>query len=156
MACSTSCAISAVFLIGMIFFYNMTDKSEIVKHYKSTLTSDLQKRYEKITEERKKISYYGYALGFLFSLFIIYYNLKIKKERLNNVSLVCTVTATTFITNALFYMVYPKSDWMLEHINNPQQVKAWLQMYKSMSFYYHSGLILGIIAVGIFAFAFRC
>jgi hypothetical protein len=156
MACSISCAISAVFLIGMIFFYNMTDKTEIVKHYKSTLTTDLQKRYEKIAEERKKISYYGYGLGILFSLFIIYYNLKIKKERLNNVSLVCTVTATTFITNALFYMVYPKSDWMLEHINNPQQVKAWLQMYKSMSFYYHSGLILGIIAVGIFAFAFRC
>jgi hypothetical protein len=156
MACSVSCAISAVFLIGMIFFYNMTDKSEIVKHYKSTLTSDLQKRYEKITEERKKISYYGYALGFLLSLFIIYYNLKIKRERLNNVSLVCTVVAVSFITNALFYMVYPKSDWMLEHINNPQQVKAWLQMYKAMSFYYHSGLILGIIAVGIFAFAFRC
>jgi hypothetical protein len=148
--------ISTVFLIGMIYFYNMTDKSEIVKHYKSTLTSDLRKRYEKISEERKWISYYGYGLGLVFSLFVIYYSLKIKKERLNNTSLVCIVVATSFITNALFYMVYPKSDWMLEHISNKDQVKAWLQMYKSMSFYYHTGLILGIVAVGIFAFAFRC
>ena len=156
MVCAVSCIISTVFLIGMIYFYNMTDKSEIVKHYKSTLTSDLRKRYEKISEERKWISYYGYGLGLVFSLFVIYYSLKIKKERLNNTSLVCIVVATSFITNALFYMVYPKSDWMLEHISNKDQVKAWLQMYKSMSFYYHTGLILGIVAVGIFAFAFRC
>lgn len=156
MVCSVSCMISTVFLIGMIYFYNMTDKSEIVKHYKSTLTSDLRNRYEKISEERKWISYYGYGLGLVFSLFVIYYSLKIKKERLNNTSLVCIVVATSFITNALFYMVYPKSDWMLEHISNKDQVKAWLQMYKSMSFYYHIGLILGIVAVGIFAFAFRC
>jgi len=148
--------ISTVFLIGMIYFYNMTDKSEIVKHYKATLTTDLRKRYEKISEERKWISYYGYGLGLVFSLFVIYYSLKIKKERLNNTSLVCIVVATSFITNALFYMVYPKSDWMLEHISNKDQVKAWLQMYKSMSFYYHTGLILGIVAVGVLAFAFRC
>jgi len=156
MACSVSCAVAAVFLIGMIFFYNMTDKCEIVKHYKQTLTSDLQKRYDNIVKERKTISFYGYILGLFISLFIIYYSLKIKKERMNNTSLVCLVVATTFITNALFYMVYPKSDWMLEHINNREQVKAWLQMYKSMSFYYHIGLVLGIVAVVIFAFAFRC
>jgi len=156
MVCAVSCMISTVFLIGMIYFYNMTDKSEIVKHYKSTLTSDLRNRYEKISEERKWISYYGYGLGLVFSLFVIYYSLKIKKDRLNNTSLVCIVVATSFITNALFYMVYPKSDWMLEHISNKDQVKAWLQMYKSMSFYYHTGLILGIVAVGILAFAFRC
>ena len=156
MVCSVSCMISSVFLIGMIYFYNMTDKSEIVKHYKNTLTTDLRNRYEKISEERKRISYYGYGLGLVFSLLVIYYSLKIKKERLNNTSLVCIVVATSFITNALFYMVYPKSDWMLEHISNKEQVKAWLQMYKSMSFYYHTGLILGIIAVGILAFAFRC
>ena len=156
MVCTVSCMISTVFLIGMIYFYNMTDKSEIVKHYKGTLTSDLRIRYEKISEERKWISYYGYGLGVVFSLFVIYYSLKIKKERLNNTSLVCIVVATSFITNALFYMVYPKSDWMLEHISNKDQVKAWLQMYKSMSFYYHTGLILGIVAVGVLAIAFRC
>ena len=45
---------------------------------------------------------------------------------------------------------------MLNHIKDPEQVKAWLQMYREMSFNYHSGLVLGIIAVGILAFAFRC
>ena len=156
MPCTISCMISAVFIIGMIYFYNMTNKSEIVKHYKEKLPSDLQKRYKTISEERKKISIHGYILGLVFSLFIIFYNLKFKGQRLNTISLVCTVMATCFLTNYFYYMLSPKSDWMLNHINNPEQVKAWLQMYREMSYNYHAGLAFGIIGVGILAFAFRC
>ena len=156
MACSISCIISAIFIIGMIYFYNLSGKSKIVRHYKSSLSSDLQKRYEKITKERMSISYHGYALGFILSLGIIFYNLKIKGSKLNNISLVCTVISTSFLTNYFYYMLYPKSDWMLNHMHNQQEVKAWLLMYREMQFNYHFGLVLGIIAVGIFAFAFRC
>ena len=156
MPCTISCMISAVFIIGMIYFYNMTNKSEIVKHYKEKLPSDLQKRYENISEERKKISIHGYILGLVFSLFIIFYNVKLKGQRLNTFALVCTVMATCFLTNYFYYMLSPKSDWMLNHINNPEQVKGWLLMYREMSYNYHAGLALGIIGVGILAFAFRC
>ena len=156
MVCTISCMISAVFIIGMIYFYNMTNKSEIFKHYKSSLPSDLQKRYDNISQERMKISVYGYIYGFILSLFIIFYNLKFKGIKMNTFALVCTVMATCFLTNYFYYMLSPKSDWMLNHINNPEQVKAWLLMYREMSFNYHTGLALGIIAVGIFAFAFRC
>ncbi len=156
MACSISCSISLVFIIGMIYFYNFTDKSKIVQHYKDFLPTDLKKRYEKISEERKRISLYGYVLGFILSLFIIFYNLRIKKARMGNFSLVCTVMSTCFLTNYFYYILYPKSDSMLNHTNSSDQVKAWLQMYKAMSFNYHMGLVLGIIAVGVLAFAFRC
>jgi uncharacterized protein YacL len=148
--------ISAVFIIGMIYFYNITDKSEIVRHYKDKLPNNLQKRYENISKERMKISLYGYGIGFIISLFVIFYNIKIKHIKLNNISLVCTVMAISFLTNYFYYILSPKSDLMLNHVNNPEQVKAWLQMYREMSFNYHSGLVLGIIAVGILAFAFRC
>ena len=156
MACTISCMISAVFIIGMIYFYNRTNKSEIVKHYKEKFPTDLQKRYDNISEERRRISIYGYILGFILSLFIIFYNLNFKRVRMNNTSLVCTVMATCFLTNYFYYMLSPKSDWMLNHISNSEQIKAWLQMYREMSYNYHAGLVLGIIAVGIFAFAFRC
>ena len=156
MPCTISCMISAVFIIGMIYFYNMTNKSQIVNHYKEKLPTDLQKRYEIISEERKKISIHGYILGLVFSLLIIFYNIKIKGQKLNTISLVCTVMATCFLTNYFYYMLSPKSDWMLNHINNPELVKAWLQMYREMSYNYHAGLALGIIGVGILAFAFRC
>lgn len=158
MACTISCMISAIFIIGMIYFYNMTDKSEIVKHYKASLPSDLQKRYENIAQERKNISLRGYGLGLIISLLIIFYIVHFKHFSLkgNSFSLVCTVMATCFLTNYFYYILSPKSDWMLNHINNQEQVRAWLLMYREMSYNYHAGLALGIIAVGIFAFAFRC
>ena len=156
MPCTVSCMISAIFVIGMIYFYNLTDKSKIVKHYKSSLSSDLQKRYEKISKERTNISYQGYALGVILSLGIIFYNFRFKRLKMNTSALVCTVIATAFLTNYFYYMLSPKTDWMLNHLQNKQEIKAWLLMYREMQFNYHMGLVLGIIAVGIFAFAFRC
>ncbi len=156
MACAISCMVSAIFIIGMIYFYNISNKSEIVKHYKSSLSSDLQKRYDKITKERMMISYQGYILGVILSLGIIFYNIKSKGVKMTNTALVCTVVATAFVANYFYYMLHPKSDWMLNHMHNQQEVKAWLIMYREMQFNYHAGLVLGIVAVGIFAFAFRC
>jgi len=156
MPCAISCMISLIFIIGMIYFYNMTDKSVIVKHYKSSLSEELQQRYEKISKERMNISYQGYALGVIISIGIIFYNLKIKSVKMNTSSLVCTVVATSFVSNYFYYMLSPKSDWMLNYLNDPNEVKLWLSMYREMQFNYHMGLVLGIIAVGILAFAFRC
>lgn len=156
MACSISCTISAVFIIGMIYFYNITGKSEIVNHYKATLTTDLQKKYDTISQERLSISYQGYALGFIFSLCVIYYNLKVKHVKMNNTALVCTVVATAFMTNYFYYILHPKSDWMLKHLQNKEEIRVWLQLYREMQYNYHMGLALGIIGVGILAFAFRC
>jgi hypothetical protein len=44
---------------------------------------------------------------------------------------------------------------MLDSIEDPEQAKAWLKMYKSMQIYYHGSLALGLVAVGLVAFAFR-
>ncbi len=156
MACSVSCSISLIFIIGMIYFYNATSKSEVVKQYKTRLPKDLQIRYENISRERMMISYYGYGLGVLLSLAIIFYNKKMKGKLLSNASLVCIVLSVSFFTNYFYYMLSPKTDWMLNHVKNPEETKAWLQMYREMQFNYHLGLVLGIIAVGVLAFAFRC
>lgn len=156
MVCSISCSIAAVFIIGKIYFYNATTNSQVVNHYKEKLPTHLKNLYDKLSNERLKISIYGYILGFILSLFIIFYNLSLKREKLSNISLICIVISSCFLTNYFYYTLTPKSDWMLNHINNREQSRLWLEMYKNMSFYYHSGLVLGIIAVGILAFAFRC
>ena len=156
MACSVSCMISAVFIIGMIYFYNRTDKSEIVKRYKETMPVELQKRYEKISKERMMLSYYGYGLGLLFSLLIIFYNVKIKANKMNTFPLVCTVIATCFLTNYFYYILSPKTDTMLNYVKDKKDAQAWYTMYKEMQYSYHLGLVLGIIAVGFMSFAFRC
>jgi len=156
MPCSISCMISMIFVIGMIYFYNMTGKSEIVKNYKKTLSTDLQKRYEMITKERKILSYQGYALGVALSICLIIYNTYFKEQKMSTSAMVCLVIATSFLTNYFYYILSPKSDWVLNHTTNQEQVKNWLKMYREMSFNYHAGLALGIVAVGVLAFAFKC
>jgi len=147
--------IAAVFVIGMVYFYNMTGKSEIVKNYKDKLPKDLQKRYDMITKERKMLSYKGYALGVALSICLIIYNTQFLSQKMSTSAMVCLVIATSFLTNYFYYILSPKTDFMLNHIDDQEQAKNWLRMYREMSYNYHAGLALGIVAVGIFAFAFR-
>lgn len=155
MACSTSCAISAIFIIGMIYMNYMVANSQIIVKYKKQLPNDLQNIYENIVKERTIIYYQGFALGFAISLAIIILNITTNHKMLSTMSMVCLVLATSFITNYFYYILSPKKNWMLDYIKTPEQTKAWLHMYRGMQTYYHSGLALGIISVGILAFAFR-
>jgi hypothetical protein len=47
-ACGLSCAISAIFIIGMIYMNYQVDKSDIILKYKSKLPDELQRIYENI------------------------------------------------------------------------------------------------------------
>jgi uncharacterized protein YacL len=140
----------------MIYFYNATNKSEIVKSYKAKMTKENQNIYDKIVADRVKISYQGYALGFLISLIIILYNLSFKSHKLNTLPITCIVIATSAITNYFYYILSPKSDSMLNYVKNNKDAQEWYIMYKEMQYNYHFGLALGIIAVGFLSFAFRC
>jgi hypothetical protein len=152
MVCSITCSISAIFIIGMIYFYNATSKNATVLHYRGKLNAQQREAYDKISRERMRISMQGYGLGLILSGLIIYF----KKKQLKSRYLVCLVLATSFLTNYFYYMLSPKSDWMLNHVESKEQTQAWLKMYRTMQYYYHFGLVLGIIGVGLIAYAFRC
>ena len=158
MPCSITCIIAVALIIATIYFQNATTKSKIVQEYKKELPSNLQNLYEKISNERLRLNYFGYGLGLILSLIIIYYNYNTKSsyKKLSTTSLVCLVIVVSFFTNYFYYILSPKSTYMLEHINSPEQTKAWLTMYRTMQFNYHFGFIVGIVAVGVLAFAFRC
>ena len=156
MPCSITCLIAAALIIASIYFHNTSAKSKIVQEYKKQLPSNLQNLYEKISGERLRLNYYGYALGLILSLIIILYNYSLKRNKLTTTSLVCLVIVVSFFTNYFYYILSPKSTYMLQHINSPEQTKAWLVMYREMQYNYHFGFVVGIIAVGVLAFAFRC
>jgi uncharacterized membrane protein YkgB len=134
----------------------MTIKNKTIDNYRKQLSPENKELYDKISKERLAISLQGYLLGFIISVIIILYNYYYKKSKLSTTSIVFIVLATSFLTNYFYYTLHPKSDWMLDNIKNTDDAKRWLQMYKEMKKYYHTGLVLGIIAIGILAFAFKC
>ena len=156
MPCSGTCLLATALIIAMIYFQNATTKSQIVQEYKKQLPSNLQNLYEKLSAERLRINYYGYTLGLVLSLIIIIYNYNSKRNKLTNTSLVCLVIVVSFFTNYFYYILSPKSTYMLDHINSPEQTKAWLAMYREMQYNYHMGFVIGVVAVGVLAYAFRC
>ena len=148
--CIPTCLVSLIFILGMIYFYNATSSSKVVKHYKDTLPSNLLERYNKISNERMRISYFGYILGLVISLIIII------NRKMSNQTKVCVTIVVTFVTNYFYYILSPKSDWMLYHINSSEQIKSWLTMYREMQYNYHLGIVFGIVGAGILGYAFRC
>ena len=157
MPCYTSCSIAIVFLLSEIFMHFFMIKNNVIKEYKDQLPEKLQQIYKQIVDERIRIYYYGFLLGVLLSIAIIMYNLQLKpSNKMTNTSMICIIVSTSFLVNYFYYVLTPKSNYMLDHIESKEQTKAWLKMYSNMQYYYHMSLVLGIFTMGFFAAAFRC
>jgi hypothetical protein len=155
MVCYISCSISAIFIIGMIYFYNATHNDPVILNYKSQLSPKQRPIYDNIVAERQRISIQGYSLGAFLSLLLIISNSQYKIFKAPYSS-VCLVLMISFFTNYFYYMLSPKTDWMLNHMESSAQAQAWVKMYRTMQYNYHAGLVLGILGVGVLAYAFKC
>ena len=154
--CTIYCSLSTIFIIAMIYFYYMTNHSEVVANYKSKLPKNLQVTYNEIVNERFMISINGFVLGLILAIIIILFNLNYLHKKISSLPMFCIIVGVSFLTNYFFYILYPKSDWMLNHIKDQKTSQLWVRMYRTMQFNYHLGLVFGIIAVGLLGFAFKC
>ena len=156
MVCGITCIVALVFLIANIYIiFSCSNNKQLKKNFLNVLNEEQKITYKKIINERKNIYYGGYILGILLSLIGYFSITKFTKMSFNKISLICFVGAITFVTNYLFYILYPKSDYMLLHLNDKKQIQEWLKIYKTMQFKFHIGFVLGIIAVIIFCSSFH-
>lgn len=156
MVCGITCIIALVFLIANIYtILSCSNNKKLKKNFLNVLNEQQRITYENIINERKNIYYGGYIIGIVLSLIAYFGIKKFTKMKFNKISLMCFVGAITFVTNYLFYILYPKSDYMLLHLNDKRQIEEWLKIYKTMQFKFHIGFVLGIIAVMIFCTSFN-
>lgn len=145
--CKT-CGITAIFLIANIFVM-FSSLSINNNNFYSTLDDELINRYEKIVSERRNIYYVGFILGILLSIAILIF-LHSRKIKLSKISAICLAGSITFITNYLYYIIYPKSDYIILYLKDREQREQWLELNKDMKKKVHFGFLLGIIAVMVF------
>ncbi len=144
--CSISCLISVVFFASALFKLMTMDKEMYDKGFSKTLSSEQLSKYKNIVEERKNISLRGYGLGFALAIGIIVFNMSMRKDKLTKMSMICTTASTVFIVQYLYYILSPKSDWILLHLNTQEQKERWLDIYRTMQYNCHLSVALGIIA----------
>ena len=147
MVCSTSCIVAGAFIISSIFVCLRVDKNTLKDPLFNLLSNENKQRYIQIADERKNIYLKGFGLGFIASiiaLFLLNNNKMFKVTKLVNI---CFVLATSFTVNYFFYILHPKSDYMVLHLKNTEEKQAWLNIYKTMQFNYHLGFALGLVGM---------
>lgn len=153
MVCSGTCMVGAVFLIANIFTMVSCGNDIYKREFKRTLSAEQQAIYEKIINERRNIYYGGFVVGLILSILVLHFGMKYKSN-MPIIAKICVITSITFVVNYLFYILYPKTDYMLLHLDNKTQIEGWLAIYKKMQFKFHIGFVLGIISVMIFSYGF--
>ena len=115
----------------------------MIKYYNSLVYYQRikQKVYRNVTQERLNIYLQGFVLGTVIA--IVY----LKTFANKNQPIYCIFVALVLGVAYVHYTIMPKSTYMLEHIDNAEQAKAWLEIYKLMKTRCQLGMLLGVIAL---------
>jgi len=143
MLCGTSCFAAVVFLVANLYVTFTADKTSGKDALYNTLDKNDIVRYEAIVKERRNIYLQGYGLGILIALVLLSL---MDRRKMGKMALVCFAGGITLTVNYLYYMLKPKSDYMVLHLNKEDQRQAWLNINRHMQVKYHLGLALGILA----------
>ena len=150
--CAYSCGIAATLFAGMAYCTYMGNRTKLVQDYVQTLTEDQQQIYAKIVAERRGIYLRGFGWGLLLSVLLL--GIHHQYLTMSRAVLLCNVAAITLTTNYFYYMLSPKSDWMVLHFENKSDSANWLRVYRGMQVNYHVGLVLGIVGTVVLSNAF--
>lgn len=137
---SVLCLSAYMAIIGHIFimFYKLSGAKES-KDLESKLNEEQLKIYNFIKKERKEQYMYGLLIGIVLS--IIY---RFTIGRKENVMLCVYIGITTFIANH-FYLLMPKTYWMIEHLEEKEDILAWNKVYRRMRYLTSYSDLVGII-----------
>jgi hypothetical protein len=149
--CLSWCFVAIVFLVANLYVAFTADKGLLKRDFYKVLSKSQIEKYNELVKERRNIYLQGYFVGFIISLIFIAVSKNYRGGKLLNTGVICIAGAITLVVNYLYYMMYPKKDYMILYLNNVEQKQAWLNIYKHMQYKYHLGLVLGIVASMILA-----
>ena len=139
-----SCAIAFVLLLSSILMHFFIDKKD---DFMLTLNESQKTKYKDIIQERFKIYIFGMILGLVLGFLYVYiYN----EDRFK----VCKFVSIVLVTKLTFYYFYPKSDFMLYHLTEKNQVSAWTDVYRNYKNAWRNSLIIATISYILLSFSF--
>ena len=136
MSCYITCMIGASLLGGSIssMLFKDDPRSKVLA---SKLNYKQMVIYNNIVSERNNHYLQGTILGFLLAL-VYFFNTGMFTKKTNICAFVLIAMSTTYF----YYSLKPKSDYLLRHLTNSDQVNAWLSHYIHMKKQYHTGFLL--------------
>ena len=114
-----NCTFRAVIVSYIILNFILTQN----KCFESTLSDEQRSIYKNIKTERTFIFSLGVYTGLLVSYVVL--------RRSNTNYPTCTGFALSYVIASTFYMIVPKSKYMIEELRQ-DQMKDWLYIYNNM------------------------
>lgn len=141
MSCFNSCMVAFALLGSKLLIMGSSGYSKNKYLLVNTLNREQKDKYFKIVKERGSLFMRGIILGCALAFLIIYLN-----SKSNRLTQTCLFVSIAMLTAHYYYLLMPKSDYMLNHLNNQEQISAWLKVYKEMNFKSNLGSLLGATA----------
>lgn len=142
------CLLGFMFLAGSIYtMLTCTDCSPF-QEYQNSLSPTLQDVYTDISRERNNLYLQGLVLGIFLAITYLYFS----RGTLDIFSNSCVFTGIAVAIQYFYYILTPKTVYMLPLLENQEQVQLWHNVYKTMQGRYHLGMLIGFI--GYFSIAY--
>lgn len=109
------------------------------KDLESKLDEKQKEIYNFIKKERKQHYTYGLFLGMFIAIVLNYFIGKNKKHML------CVYIGIVTLTANFFYLLMPKTYWMIEHLEEKEDILAWNKVYRKMRYLTTYGDFIGFI-----------
>ena len=154
MFCTNTCLLAIIFIVTkvVILFTITLPYNNSQKDLNNSLDQKQTEAYKKIISERRSIYIKGYLVGIILSIIVILVNLFVFKQ--NKVNTLCLSVVISSITTYFFYILHPKSKYMIQIIETKEQINNWLNIYKNMQFKFHLSFLIGIISTTLIHYSF--
>lgn len=130
------CFVGFTLLFASIYMMFLKDEKKFY-YFMNTLNDKQKQIYKDVINERLNIYLMGMFLGLSLAIYYQYYS---KDKNL------CIFLVIIFATKLIFYRTYPKSTYMLYHLDTKKQTDAWTDIYVYMKTNWIKSLGLGAIS----------
>ena len=142
MSCIGPCLLGSGFVGSKILMMASDEKKELHDNFVKTLTKKQQNVYANIKKERLSIYLQGMSIGLILG---VLYLMNSDTFKTSDFSDICMFVVISSSVSYGYYTLTPKSTYMLQHIDTPEQINAWLEIYKTYKFKYTLGFTIGVV-----------
>lgn len=157
MVCVGNCVLAGALLGGFGLTSVLSMQAERRgSPFKASLTAPQAQKYEEIVAMRRRLANHGFLLGALLALGYVLYQKFISGTEggASAATLICNAVAITLATTYFYYVLSPKSDWMIRYLNPTatvatnggaqiSQTDLYLEKKRAYQLRWTGGLLLG-------------
>ena len=138
--CQVACLLAVSMFSGQLYVMFNNRKNVLFRKFDNLLDQNQKMIYKKIINERMKLYIQGMVLGLILGFTYLC------SVPSNTVGRACLFTIIVLGTNYFYYMLMPKTNYMIPYLETQEQRVAWLNIYKEMQRRCKIGFILGLFA----------